>query len=399
MNSLKFLLFIFEVFGLATWSPGHRSFRREKFLLGWKCVHFAGFFVQNYIVVTNTNQIFASNDIVTFLTDFVQYLGPGLTHFIILVEMMYYYRLQRRIWTLIHELKVVFSGLRTDLQFSLESVLRKFLIEAAVTASTCWIIEGKIIYNLYNEVHLLGVKIWLHHWYCKILPFSIGRMSLIFHAFFIAYVDFFMQLLIDEVHYIGTVSRRTTGVQWKLVHQRLATFKEAYTKIAQLNEHSNKMFGFSHASNMLGLFILIAACWYYDCANIKSGTGFMRNIESYLSAVAPMLIVLYFCLKCEAALQTVAKFPAELHRIVRPPKHTTISQLILLFELQIKQQPIRFSANGFFDVGSDFLKDLVSQIVSYIIIFVQFMPDSYIEINYKKFQQPAVANNSIVSNA
>lgn len=371
MNSLSILLGIFQFFGLCTWTPSN-SFIRERVLIAWKCIHFGVFFVQNIILVTHIPQIFSTVEVIGFLTDFAQYFGPATAHFVILCESLYYYKEQRTIWKLIFELKTTFSGIRTDLKFLLEDALRRFLVEGMLVALICWLSEATVIYRI-SYPELLSES-WRNHWICKIVPFSIGRMSFFFHAFFIQYIEFYMKILTEEMHYIGIVSRRRKQAHWDFVQERVLLLKEAHAKVSVMNQHVNKMFGFSHVANMLGLFVLISACWYYDCIRIKFKLPLETSINSYLTTVSPMLIVFYFCLRCERALQLIETFPHELYYVGRAKRDNSMSQLISHFGLQLKHQTIKFSARGFFDIGSDFLKELMSQIVNYIIILVQFMP-------------------------
>lgn len=381
-SALKSLLVIFKIVGLCNSVPPE-PVPKNLPLLAWQAIHFAFIIAYCIAIFIYQNEIFSPEFLLTKLTDVFQMLIPLATYAVTMVMLVIRYKSQRKFWLLVMEVRSKFFTLRSDVLVLLNEKLRRFRMELILLQAACNINELVIIYKIYlsfettPEIEIPSLRAWFISRLLLLIPYNFGRMTFLFHVFLIQFIEQFSEILVDELHYLGTVSKRKRGMRSpgsELV-KKLVLLKMIHFRIVKLNRYLNKIFGLSHAINMLAWFIIMATCWYFISSNLKYWEQSTHFFMTLSASFAPMGIVIYVCLKFNMVEQTIGQIVHELHRI-DTVGNPALAHIRLLFAHQIEQQSIKASAMGFFNINNGFLKDITAVTVSYIVILVQFMPDS-----------------------
>lgn len=371
MNILKIVLNIFKFLGVCSSTPYDRLDKSHKiFLLIWKIVHlFFAFALLGSIMYLN-KEIFDQSSPIGFLLDSIQFIMPSITHHIILLESLLRYKTQRVIWTFPHKISGHLSKLGVDIQPLIRDSLWRFLMQIIFVQGFSCGTEFLIIYGILMG-H--GSKSFLYHWLFKLVPFSIGRMSLIFHGLFVTIIDTYVKAILTEIHYVGTLSKRKEHrVADATLTSKMLVLKEAYGDLALMTQYVNRIFTFSHMMNFLSIFITLAACFYWICSTILVGSS--HPLEGGLCPLGSIVAISYITMKCQGALKNISFLPHKLNRIEITEERKTLRSAVQSFTLQIEHQPIRFSAGTIFELNSKLLADIFAVTCTYTVIFVQFMP-------------------------
>lgn len=370
MDPLKILLNIFILFGLCTWTPSFniKHLNRENILLGWKVIHIIVTLTIALITMYYHKSVFyVDSSFVDELTDAIQFVLPCLAHIIILFEMLYYYKIQRDVWKIPIKVYIKFTKIGIDAKSRITEALWKYLCTVIAIQAFSLTTEIRVVYG---AMVLLKQYKWGIACSLKLLPYSMGRMSILFHLFFLEYIKHLAKILIEELHYLGTVSKRKhVIVDEKLLTSKLLFLKDIYTDLAIMNGYLNKMFRLSHMFNILGMFITLSACFYWGIFALQNGTS--HPIETILCPLATMLILIYFTLSSEDCLKTLRKIPSELHRFETCHQKKVLGNIVQTFMLQLELQPIRISDSLFFEINANLLTDITAATCTYMIIFLQ----------------------------
>lgn len=382
--ALRALLVLFQVFGLCNAEPPWPRLRNVK-LLVWQVTHFIfalGICVGSYYF---QDYIFSPEFLLSKLTDAMQLVGPVLTQLVTAVEVLRHSKSQRKFWLLTMELKAHFFTIRSDVTEVIAARMRTFLVQLLLVQLTCNLVELWIIWQIYQQSveeevdvnNKLALRNWFTHRLIQWVVYNVGRMAFLFHVFLAEFVNLFAQLLTQELHYLGTVTKRKSGARWSTTQllDRLNLLKMIHARVTKLNRQLNRIFCLSHTLNMLGLFVVMAACWYFICSNIKFWEESTHFGTTFSTVIAPMGIVTFVCMKFNAVQRTFARLPFELHRMETLGSQSLMRGRLLLAQ-QIQQQPVRCSALGFFEINNQFLTDITAVTVSYMVILIQFMPDT-----------------------
>lgn len=372
MKILRILLWIFKIFGICSWTPYDREGNsNELLLLAWKVLHLilaSSLLISIFCV---NFQIFDDSSPISAFTDMMQFVMPSIAHHTILIESFWFYKTQRKIWSFPCKVSGHLCNLGVDIQPVIDDVLWGYLNQIIWVQGISFGTELLIIYGIAIGHGGTG---WMYHWLYKLLPFSMGRMSLLFHGLFIIYINTYTKAISTEIHHVGTLSKRKSLKESILV-SKLQILKNLYTNLALMNQHVNKIFPFSHMMNVLSIFITLAACFYWYCATLRRGTK--HPLETVLCPVGAIISITHITLTCQKSHQNVMKLAHEINRIEIKEEQKLLRDIIESFALQIEHQPIRHCAGTLFEVNAVLLKDIFAITCTFIVIFVQFMPKGY----------------------
>lgn len=371
MKILKLLLNIFKLFGFISYTPVDRTDKSDELpLLIWKFIHLLFASALLVSVLHMKDIIFDHSSPISGLTDMFQFVMPSIAHHAIILESFWNYKSQRIIWSYPRKLAGHLSKLGVNAQPGMQDALWGFFVEIIFLQGICLASELWIIYGI-SIGH--GNNGWLYHWFFKLMPFSMGRMSLLFHALFVTLNDAFMKAILRETHHLGTMSKRKERrVDDALMTNKLLILKDAYEDLALMNRLINDTFTISHTLNFFSLFITIAACFFWICSAVIRGTN--HPLETTLCPVSAMIVITYITSTCQSSLKNIVMLPHELHRIEITKERCMLRSVVQGFALQIEHQPIRHCAGSLFELNSKLLKEMFAMICTFTIIFVQFMP-------------------------
>lgn len=381
-TALKVLLIIFKTVGLCNSSPTDQYPINWPLLL-WQFGHLMVSIASGVLIYIYQDAIFSPEFLLTKLTDASQLVLAQLTYIVTFAMMIRYYKSQRKFWLLVNELRSNFFTIRNDVLELLNAKMRQCLAEFVIVQFFCNFIEIVILYQIYCDYLIEPEKgkpsiiAWLISRMIQLVPYNFGRLVFLFHIFLVHFIELFIDMLTDEMNYLGTISKRKPSIRPSpaQLEKRILSLKVIYARIAKLNRYLNKMFGLSHAMNMLNWFIIMTACWYFICSNLKYWEQSTHFFITFSAALAPMGIVIFVSLRFNAVEQRVMQLKTELHRIDTKGSLALVKTRLLLAH-QLEHQPIRISASGFFNINNDFLKDITAVTVSYMVVLVQFMPDA-----------------------
>lgn len=367
MKVLKTLLCIFKAFGISSCAPHDHS--NELFLLGWKVCHLILALSLLVSIFNIGNIMFDNSSPMSYLTDVFQFLMPSIAHHTILIETFYKYKTQRIIWSFPCKLAGHLSKLGVDIRPVIQNAMWRFLIQLIFVQGISVTTELLIIYGIAIGHGEIG---WMYLSLFKLIPFSMGRMSLLFHGLFVTYIDTYIKAILTETHHLGTLSkRRQPRMKDSQLTSTLLIVKDTYDDLTVMNQYVNKIFTLSHMTNFVSMFITLAACFYWYCNTIRNGTK--HPIETVLCPVGTMIAIIYITMICESSLNNMKKLPHELHRIEITKERSQLRNVVYEFTLQVEHQPIRFCAGTLFEVNAILLKDIFAITCTFMVIFVQFM--------------------------
>lgn len=370
MKVLTIILCYFKVFGISSWHPfDPHNKTTEGYLFLWKGFHLLVAFLLLISNIYISYTIFDKKSPTTSLTYAFQFIMPCITHHTILIESFYHNKTQRIIWAFPQNLSGHLSHLGFDIDPMLHDALWRFLIQMIFVQGISFSSELIVIYGL-SQGHIS--EDLLYYGLLKLLPFSMSRISLLFHGLFVTYIDTYMKSIITEIHYVGTLSKRkffqTNETQ---LISKLMILKTTYKDLAVMNQRVNETFALSHMMNILSIFITLTANIYWICAELRLGTN--HFVVTVLSPLGTIIAFIYITMLCQKSLKLMINVPHELNRIeMRKQQHQLIN-VVHGFKLQIQHQPITHSAGSLFDMDAILLKDVFAFIVTFVIIFVQFI--------------------------
>ncbi|XP_033231709.1 putative gustatory receptor 28b [Belonocnema kinseyi] len=153
-----------------------------------------------------------------------------------------------------------------------------------------------------------------------------------------------------------------------------SNFRQIHLELVTLCRFNNDIFSFHLLLSLTLATITIISVFYttyieyMKSKEVTKHDQIVRTCTSLILFITKILTVNYVCDKTSHEARRTGSIINELHE---PSTNKQFRTEIRDFTLQLIQNPLRFSAKGFFDLNNTFIQKVAGSVTTYLIILIQ----------------------------
>ena len=367
----KGLLLVFQVFGLFPWTlhePSSGSKALQSLLSLAHCVAIVGIFSCCLYYAPN---IFDTLNAIGLFVDIIQILAPILAHLIICIEAAHHCSTYRLLWNRLEKVFHIVQQLQGPQTKSLRALYFRCGMKCLFFALFPLILELRILWGISDNY-------WVYSRLAAKFSFIGCRLSYLQLSVHLQIIKWLLQQLEEETRNISNDSRsQLKSLTWEMHRgdalRRIHLVQQATSGVMELTGDLNTCYQWSLTANLTNNFLSITIAYYWNYRSL-----YFNNLKYQLESMLvswPLVILLCFVMySCEDSFKPAGKIVYHLNRIRRHPKNLDLHHGIRRVLLQLLNQPFSVNAMNFLGLNFKSLTGFISAMVTYLVIFIQFMP-------------------------